>query len=1105
MEFRVLGPLEVLSDGRALDLGGAKVRALLALLLLDANRVVARERLIDGLWDEEPPETAQKALQVYVSNLRKLLGSERVETTAPGYRLRVAADEFDLTRFRSLQEEGRLHEALALWRGAPLADLARRRFAQPEIARLEEVRAACLEERIDQDLARGAHAALVGELEALVREHPLRERARGQLMLCLYRCGRQAEALEAYQAARRALVEELGIEPGRELRELHEAILRQEPELDLAPAQAASDRGDFVGRDVELAALTRGLDDAFVGHGRLFVLVGEPGIGKSRLAEELAARASVRGARVLVGRCWEAGGAPAYWPWLQSLRPELQQHLDGLPETPANDPEAARFSLFGAVAAFLRNAARRQPIVLILDDLHAADAPSLLLLRFVARELGSMAVLLVAACRDVDPVPNAPLTELLADVTREPAAQRLALRGLSEPDVASYLALTAAEIASPRLAAALHEETEGNPLFVGELVRLLALEGLGPDAALAIPQGVRDVIGRRLAHLSDRCRAVLVAAAVIGREFSPAPLGHVARLPAGAVLDALDEAVAAGVIADVPGGDGRLRFAHVLIRDTLYEDVNAARRVALHRLVVEALEALYGDEPGAHLAELAHHAGAATAHARSADYARRAGDRGLTLLAFEESARLYELALAALERCGVAEDRARCELQLSLGEARARAGDLRSAQRAFAAAADSARRLALPRQLALAAAGYGGRMAWGRAGADMRLVPLLEEGLEALAEDDLELRARLLARLAGALRDEPDRARRDALSAEAVRLARQSGNPKTVGYALDGRAAAIIAPGGTTETLALADELSRVATRSGDGELAVAGHLWRIMAQLELGEVRAAETQLAEARAIAEQLRQPNRLWEVCSLEAMFALATGRLDEAEEAMAQSFALGERSQPDGAIPIDRIHRATLRDFRGGLEDVEPEIRELAIENPARVVFRGAHAYVQARTGRPDDAQRTLDALASERLAGLPFDQEWLFGMSLLAEIAALLGDAAAAPVLYELLVPWERCNASDAGEGIRGAVARYLGLLATTARDWEPAERHFEDALAMNARMGLRPWLAYTQSDYARMLLARDSPGDRERARDLLDAAQATYRELGMEHRLAVTA
>jgi tetratricopeptide (TPR) repeat protein len=269
--------------------------------------------------------------------------------------------------------------------------------------------------------------------------------------------------------------------------------------------------------------------------------------------------------------------------------------------------------------------------------------------------------------------------------------------------------------------------------------------------------------------------------------------------------------------------------------------------------------------------------------------------------------------------------------------------------------------------------------------------------------------------------------------------------------------------------------------------------------------VRAAETQLAEARAIAEQLRQPNRLWEVCSLEAMFALATGRLDEAEEAMAQSFALGERSQPDGAIPIDRIHRATLRDFRGGLEDVEPEIRELAIENPARVVFRCAHAYVQARTGRPDDAQRTLDALASERLAGLPFDQEWLFGMSLLAEIAALLGDAAAAPVLYELLVPWERCNASDAGEGIRGAVARYLGLLATTARDWEPAERHFEDALAMNARMGLRPWLAYTQSDYARMLLARDSPGDRERARDLLDAAQATYRELGMEHRLAVTA
>jgi DNA-binding SARP family transcriptional activator len=420
MEFRILGPLEVLSDGRTLDLGGQKLRALVALLVLEANRVVSRDRLIDALWEEAPPETAVKALQVYISQLRKQLGKDRVQTKAPGYVLRVEPDELDLARFRRLQEEGELRQALSLWRGPPLADLGDQRFAQAEIAHLEELRAVCLEERIAQDLSRGRHAELVGELEALVKEHPLRERLRGQLMLCLYRSGRQAEALEVYQAARNALVEELGIEPGRDLRELHQAILEQDPELDLAVA-AEPARSAFVGREPELAELVGGLDEAFAGAGRLFLLVGEPGIGKSRLAEEVIAHARARGARVLVGRCWEAGGAPAYWPWVQSLRtyvresdtaalrsqlgagagdlaqivPELRQHFPDPPEPLSLDPEGARFRLFDATAEFLRNASASRPILLLLDDLHAADEPSLLLLRFLSRELGSTRMLVL--------------------------------------------------------------------------------------------------------------------------------------------------------------------------------------------------------------------------------------------------------------------------------------------------------------------------------------------------------------------------------------------------------------------------------------------------------------------------------------------------------------------------------------------------------------------------------------------------------------------------------------------------------------------------------------------------------------------------------------
>ncbi len=236
MEFRILGPLEVLHDGRQVDLGGAKQRALLAMLLLHPNEVVSSDRLIDALWEDDAPETGRKALQVYVSQLRKALGKERIATRSPGYRIQVEAEELDLIRFERLVAAGQAREALSLWRGPPLADFAYHRFAHSETERLEELRLACLEDRIETDLAVGRQAVVVGELEALVGRHPLRERLRAQLMLALYRSGRQAEALEVYQDARRALVDELGIDPSRELRELEQAILRQDPALDLEPA-----------------------------------------------------------------------------------------------------------------------------------------------------------------------------------------------------------------------------------------------------------------------------------------------------------------------------------------------------------------------------------------------------------------------------------------------------------------------------------------------------------------------------------------------------------------------------------------------------------------------------------------------------------------------------------------------------------------------------------------------------------------------------------------------------------------------------------------------------------------------------------------------------
>jgi tetratricopeptide (TPR) repeat protein len=388
-----------------------------------------------------------------------------------------------------------------------------------------------------------------------------------------------------------------------------------------------------------------------------------------------------------------------------------------------------------------------------------------------------------------------------------------------------------------------------------------------------------------------------------------------------------------------------------------------------------------------------------------------------------------------------------------------------------------------------------------RASSDHRFVPLLEAALAALPDDETELRARLLARLAGALRDEHIRERRDALSREAVELARRTGSLSVLAYAVDSRAAAILAPDTLAEYHALGTELLELGSEIGDLELVVHAHIHRLIAQLTLGHANEAQLELDAVGRGADALGQPPQLWLDWATRAMIALAAGRLDDAEELMAKAFAIG---QPSLAMTsgVYGAQQYALCDFRDRLDDVEARIRELAANQPARPVFRCVLAHIEARLGRLPEAKQLLDDLARDDCAALPFDMEWLYGMSLLAETAALLGDAEAASTLYRLLGPWAPLNVVDMGEGIRGAVARYLGLLAATMRQWADAARHFEDALAMNERMGARGWLAHTQADYARMLLARNSPGDPDRARELVEQAVSTYRELGMDSYVA---
>ena len=1146
MEFRILGPLEVLDEELTLDVAGPKQRALLAVLLLNANQVVSKDGLIDSLWGDEPPSTASKAIQVYVSQLRRVLGKRRLETKAPGYLLRVRDDELDLYRFEMLREQAKdadektasalLQEALALWRGPPLGEFAYDGFAGLEIARLEELRLICLEERIEADLALGRHAELVAEVEGLVAEHPLRERLRAQLMLALYRSGRQAEALEVYQDGRRVLVGELGIQPGKSLRELEQAILQQDPSVDLGraevelPQPADEAKGIFVGREPELAELSACLEAAIAGHGRLVLLVGEPGIGKSRLAEELTAQARIRGARVLVGRCWEAGGAPAYWPWVQSLRtyveesapealraqlgpgaadvaqivPELRERLPDLAE-PVLEGEGARFRLFDYAARFLKNAASARPLVLVLDDLHAADEPSLLLLRFLAGELAGSRILVVGTYRDVDPTIRDPLAATLAELAREKVTRRIELSGLTEADVGHYMELNVSAAPPAELVTTIYTETEGNPLFVGEVVRLLAPEGQLSDVdvpflwTLGIPQGVREVIGRRLRRLSEDCKDVLVLASVLGRDFALDALERLSEVGANELLELLDEAVAERLLTSVPSAHGRLRFAHALIRETLYDQLTTPRRVQLHRRAGQALESLYAEDPEPQLAELAHHFFEAAPGGdvdKALEYAQRAAARALKLLAYEEAARLYEFALQALELKQSADPVLRCELLLSLGDALARAGSTPEAKETLLAAADLARTAGLREHLGRAALGYEGRFPWLRAGTDRRLVPLLEEALAALGEEESALRVRLLARLAGALRDQPSLEPRSSLSREAVKIARRLDEPETLGYALISLATATWGPD-VEGLLSIAEEVSRLAAETGDAERSLQAHWPQYIAWLTLGDPGRVAAAASEYQSLADELKQPTQQWYGAVLRSHWAFFRGEFPEAEQLMAEAMRLGRRAQSWDAGFSYRIELFARRRDEGRLNEIEELIRTSIDEYPGYRSFPCLLALLESEVGRMGEARRTFEGLATEDFAWLPRDSEWLFCLCVLAEVAARLQDGNRTAVLYKLLLPYGRLNALSAGELVIGSVARYLGILASAMSRWDDAARHFEDALAMNARMGARPWLAHTQEDYARMLLDRDAAGDRERAQLLLSEALAMYEELGM--------
>jgi DNA-binding SARP family transcriptional activator len=1184
LQFRILGPLEVAGGAGPLSLGGPRQRAVLACLLVHANEVVPIDALAEGVWEGRPPESATGTIRTYVSHLRKAVDPSASEaagqvllTRPPGYMLRVAPGQLDSDRFERLLEEGRraqldgtpdlalsrLNEALRLWRGPALADFASESFARAEAARLEGCRLTAIEERLEAQLALGLHSELVAELEHLAAAHPLRERLWGQLMLALYRAGRQAEALGVYQQTRAMLAEEMGIDPSPALRDLQRAVLQQDPRLDWYPPastrQVAASGGPatappdppgpppapvlrpaaelvFVGREEEMRTLGELLEQALQGHGGLVLLAGQAGIGKTRTAEELAARAQLRGLAVLWGRCHEGAGAPPYWPWAEVLRahvgghdpdallaefasqageiaqfvPELRHRLPERPATTAIDPEIARFRLFEAVVELLQHAAQTQPTMLVLDDLHWADKPSLVLLQFLTRYLPGSRLLVVGAYRDLEVGRQHPLNDVLASLSRERVAHRVSLQGLAEADVAQFIEAATGVPPGP-LAAAVHDKTEGNPFFVRELVRLLEVEGRLEASqeelrSSGVPSTVREVVRRSRNRLSDRADQVLTEAAVIGREFDADLVSWLTRLPDDDLVEALEELSGSGLVAEDERVLGGYRFSHDLVREAVYAELSTIRRAAMHRRIGDAIEELYASGLERHLAALARHFLLGVRDARdlprAIEYAVRAADQATAALAYEEAVGHCERALRALRRARPDDRATECALLLRLGDGHWRAGEVARARDTFLAAAILARFLGQPELLARAAIGFGGGLFrdWHTTNASVsqQLVELLEEALSGIDPEDSALRVRLLGQLSAALYNATSDDRRDALSSEAVEIARRMDDPDALAHALCSRCLALWSTHHVHERLELAAAVLERGERLNSWALRLFGHHHLFVARLELGQVTEALSQLEAFERVAQKLRQPIYLWQATLFRTLQSLLRGAFQQAEEQAVAALELGQRAQDPDALKLFATQIGLVRLEQGRLAEIEPFVHMFLDQEDPDPNWLPVRGFIACVLGRTAEGRREFERIVVEDgLRSLPRNFVWLAHLTLLAETAAMLDHGEGAAILYRLMLPYADRNVLAADLHCQGSAARYLGILATVMGRLDEAERWLLQALAMNRRIGASPWVGHTLADLAAVLVKRGRAGDLAAAGRHLEDASAIARALEM--------
>ena len=892
--------------------------------------------------------------------------------------------------------------------------------------------------------------------------------------------------------------------------------------------------GVFVGRQREMGELKACLEDALSGRGRLVTLVGEPGIGKTRTAQELATYAGLRGAQVLCGRCYEEQGMPPYWPWVQAIRSyvrerdpdqirsemgagvadiaevvsDIKERLPDLKPPPVLDsPEQARFRLFDSITAFLKSASLKQPLVLVLDDLHWADQPSLLLLQFVARELGNSRLLLVGTYRDMELSRQHPLAESLGELTRERLFQRVLLRGLSRQDVERFIEVAIGVTPPSGLTNAVHTQTERNPLFVTEVVRLLVQEGeLTPDSGrggwraapkgierdswtVRIPEGVREVIGRRLNRLSQRCNETLTIASVIGREFELKQLAPLVEDPSvgtgpamsqDRLLEVLEEALSARVIEELPKAVGRYQFTHALIQETLSEELTLTRKVRLHARIAETLEELYGDNAEIHAAELAHHfAEAQTVLGvdKLVKYSLPAGERALAAYAWEEALGHFQRGLAAGE--GQAIDGQTAELLFGLGRAEVATAEVQgvgvvvsSLGRAFDYYAETGE---VERAVAVALEHPGTPVA-----NSTDVTELFARAL-ALVPADSYHAGRLLAQYGNQLGTvEGDFEAAQGALEQALVIARREGDAGLEMRTLTNACRVARRHCRWQQSLRLRLQAIDLAQQVDDPLPEVSARHWASDSAAMLGELEQAQKLAEAALAPAERLRHRSTLAIALQTNATVSRMAGDFKAARELSDRALAV---SPQDFVVLMTRL----LLDCESG--ELSPEAYQDRVGRFLQPrFFQAFTGYILGTAYAFEEAEKNAKSAVSTRSTE-PFLR--LLHRAALGLMAAYNADAEAAREQYAAL------------RGIRGtfwlgtiADDRLLGLLCHTVGDLGQAVAHFEDALSF-CRKGFRPELAWACCDYADTLLQRNEPGDREKAVALLDESLAISSELGM--------